>query len=93
MPNPMLFDSEDDYRDACLSANDRIVQALTDRGDADLVHDYVDWVLAMKPETAESLLIDTAEAHDALQAFAKSRSDGQQENDTQAKIHQMGLDE
>lgn len=71
MPNPMHFDSDRDYYDACLSPEDKIVQALSD-GESDLLtQQYIDWMIKQRPEAVAQLLIDTAEASKHLDEFAK----------------------
>ncbi len=73
MPNPMLYDSDWDYYDACLSPEDKIVQALSD-GESDLLtQQYIDWMIKQQPQAVAQLLIDTTEASKYLDEFAKIR--------------------
>lgn len=73
MPNPMLYDSDWDYYDACLSPEDKIVQALSD-GESDLLtQQYIDWMIKQQPKAVAQLLIDTTEASKYLDEFAKIR--------------------
>lgn len=71
MSNPMHFDSDWDYHDACMSDEDRVVQALTDGESSVLTERYVNWMLSTHPDAVAELLIDTAEAHKYLELFAK----------------------
>lgn len=73
MPNPMYFDSDWDYYDACMSPEDKIVQALTDGESWVLTQEYIDWMLKQRFEAAASLLIDADEAHKYLDEFAKTK--------------------
>lgn len=90
MPNALNYDSRDDYLDACMGAQDKIVQAITDR--EELVDAYVEWMIDTRPETLAELLIDTAEAHDSLQAFAKVHIAAEAENRADARAQDSGLD-
>jgi|TARA_A100001518_G_C1208099_1_gene50744 serine/threonine protein phosphatase PrpC len=71
MPNPMHFDSDWDYYDACLSPEDKIVQALSDGENDLLTQQYIDWMIKQRPQAVAQLLIDTAEASKYLDDFAK----------------------
>ena len=73
MPNPMLYDSDWDYYDACLSPEDKIVQALSDGENDLLTQQYIDWMIKQRPEAVAQLLIDTTEASKYLDEFAKIR--------------------
>lgn len=67
----MHFDSDWDYYDACLSPEDRIVQALVDGESGALTQRYIDWMLRHRPSDAAHLLIDSPDAKEHLDDFAK----------------------
>ncbi|WP_075881484.1 hypothetical protein [Vreelandella massiliensis] len=72
MPNPALnYDSDWDYHNSNLSPEDQIVQALSDGEDHALTCEYINWMIKQRPEAVANLLIDTAEAHTHLDAFAR----------------------
>lgn len=74
MPNPMHFDSDWDYYDACLSPEDKIVQALND-GESDLLTQrYIDWMIKQRPQAVAQLLIDSPDAKEHLDDFAKIKT-------------------
>jgi hypothetical protein len=87
----MHFDSDIDYHDACLSPEDQIVQALSDDESHVLTCEYINWMIKHRPEATAHLLIDTAEAHSHLDAFARQKAKAEDECAGEAQAERQGL--
>lgn len=89
MPNPLDYDSDEDFRNASMTATSRTVQALTDEEDEALVDHYVSWVIDNQPEALRRLLIQPAEAVDTLEAYAAALEEEEADNDLSAQMHRF----